>query len=143
MKKAIAKQSLRLLAAMFVLLGALAFTATRANAQAPTLPTQGAAKITPVTTTLVNQDLASQRLIDAVDAIHQILPTLIPGTVPHSDAVRHVYYYKAIVAELQGGQTVNDAVMLGLSALVGDTSPLVTNRTQLEGLYADAINLLQ
>lgn len=139
MNRTFAKRGLQLLATVFFLFGAITYS----HAQAPTLPTQGAAKITPVTTTLVNQDLATQRLIDAIGTIHQILPTLIPGTVPHSDAVRHVYYYKAIAAEIKGGQNVNDAVMLGLGALVGDTSPIVTSRAQLQGLYADAVNLLQ
>lgn len=139
MKRMFAKQSLMSLVAGFFFFG-LMLTANRSEAQG-----------------IWKQPAdAQQALATAIKT--QLYPTMAsnaPGSAQYIDAAMHVYYYKAIHANINEGMSVEDAVTKSLNIFPEKTGagvssgvnypevPVQVDKAKRQVLLADATALLQ
>ena len=140
MRKAMAKHGLRLFTAVFVLLGALTFSATETQAQGADLQLMAQSQTYNWLTEAEAMLALNTQLIIKTNK----LSTLTPGTPAYNDVKNQLVFYKLIYAGIEGGTSTMDATNNNLFKVPNengsvDNSPIPVN---FEQLYINAIGLL-
>lgn len=122
---------------LLFLLGCLFLSVPSAQAQTPQSETQ--------TFNWKNVNEARGILINHVQQLNQQMPGYTPGTPLHDNAVRRVAYYKAIVQEIDRGETIPKSLenALPAAATLGFTKEAsYTSKVVLRALHEEARVLL-
>lgn len=122
---------------LLFLLGCLFLSVPSAQAQTPQSETQ--------TYNWKKVDEARGILINHVQQLNQQMPGYTPGTPLHDNAVRRVAYYKAIVQEIDRGETIPKSLenALPAAATLGFTKEAsYTSKVVLRALQEEARVLL-
>jgi hypothetical protein len=120
---------MRSLVAMFFFLGALFFSANRAEAQ---------------TFNWMNETQAMSQLAAEVDQLSLDIQNFVPGSTPYKDALNHMSYYKLIQVDIEAGSTVESAVNESLLHINDqfDAANKFLSKATLAALFDDAVILL-
>lgn len=124
----------KMLLPFFFLVGCLSLTSTQALAQTPQIETQQNYNWKPV-------HEARGIIITHVEQLNQQMPGYTPGTPLYDNALRRVAYYKAIVQELDRGESVPKSLenALPAAATLGFTKEAsYTSRIVLRALHEEA-----
>ena len=122
---------------LLFLLGCLFLSVPSAQAQTPQSETQ--------TYNWKKVDEARGILVNHVQQLNQQMPGYTPGTPLHDNAVRRVAYYKAIVQEIDRGETIPKSLenALPAAATLGFTKEAsYTSKVVLRALQEEARVLL-
>lgn len=122
---------------LLFLLGCLFLSAPSLQAQTPQSETQ--------TYNWKKVDEARGILVNHVQQLNQQMPGYTPGTPLHDNAVRRVAYYKAIVQEIDRGETIPKSLenALPAAATLGFTKEAsYTSKVVLRALQEEARVLL-
>lgn len=136
MKGTFVKQIQRSLVAMLLVIGALAFSASRADAQ-----------VTNINYNWVTEAEAVTALEGAVASLAVDLGNYTQGSAPWIATVNQVEYYKQVIVAIENGSSVPVAVLNtiinGYNANPGpDKNALTLTPAQMDQIRANAIDLL-
>ncbi|GAB4495640.1 MAG: hypothetical protein OHK0019_25290 [Saprospiraceae bacterium] len=137
MKGTIKCESVLSLIPLLFLLGCLFLSVPSVQAQTPQSETQ--------IYNWKNVDEARGILVNHVQQLNQQMPGYTPGTPLHDNAVRRVAYYKAIVQEIDRGETIPKSLenALPAAATLGFTKEAsYTSKVVLRALQEEARVLL-
>ena len=141
MKNAMAKHGLKLLTAVLFLFGALAFSATKAQAQSTDITLMNQSQ----NLTWISEAEAMNVLETQIMNLANTLPTLTPGTQAYIDALNQLIYYRLIYTDIEGGTSTQQATNSNLFN-VGNENGVKddSSSTQIDfnQLYANAVGLL-
>ena len=88
---------------------------------------------------------AQTALLAELQVLQPQLIDLTPGSAPHTDLLRRILYYKAILRNLIAGSTVQKAIEAGLpeaASMGGIYEQNYTPEATLRALYNDALGLV-
>ncbi len=141
MKKAMAKHGLKLLTAVLFLFGALAFSATKAQAQSTDITLMNQSQ----NLTWISEAEAMTVLESQISALANSLPGLLPGSGAYNNALNHLVYYKLIFSGIETGLSTQESANTNLLNVPNEngsqdgSAPIPVNLNQL---YSDAVGLL-
>jgi len=132
------------LAALVLAMVFLVVGIERANAQASTTTIAGA----PASgVTFKSSAQAQTDLLNAINTLKTALQNMIPGSAIYNATFIQANYYGGILAEINAGKSVSEAIQAGLAyagyptGTFGSTSPV--SRSQIMAMIQDATNLLK
>ena len=132
------------LAALVLAMVFLVVGIERANAQASTTTIAGA----PASgVTFKSSAQAQTDLLNAIKTLKTALQNMIPGSAIYNATLIQARYYAGILAEINAGKSVAEAIQAGLAyagyptGTFGSTSPV--SRSQIMAMIQDATNLLK
>ncbi|MEZ4942083.1 MAG: hypothetical protein R3D58_14485 [Saprospiraceae bacterium] len=141
MKNAMAKHGLKLLTAVLFLFGALAFSATKAQAQSTDITLMNQSQ----NMTWISEAEAMTVLETQIMNLSNTLPTLTPGTPAYITALNQLIYYRLIYTDIEGGvstQQATNANIFNLGNENGEKDDSPSGQIDLNQLYANALGLL-
>ena len=129
MKRTFFKIKLRTLVAMFFLLGAMFFSANRAEAQSYNW---------------LNESAALNALNVEIEQMALDIQNFVPGSTPYKNLANHINYYKLILVSIETGTNVETAVNTSLPAVNNNfaSENQMLSKSALTTLFNDAVVLL-